>query len=75
MLKAAGRLTDGTPFVVLGLADDNWERLRTGAPIRVALKDISDRLPAVQVVLFGGATSDAILDDLRALGWLRGGPE
>ncbi len=74
MIKAVGTGRTGRPLVVLGLSDENWARLRAGRPILVELAELSPTLPALSVVLLGGDTEQSLMDDLRALGPLPGGP-
>lgn len=72
MLRIAGQLPDGRPYVAFGVTDDDWARFRHGAPETINLQpDVSDELPALQVVLLGGETEDAILADMWAMGWTR----
>lgn len=68
MIKAAGSAADGSPFVVFGLSDENWKRLRAGKPIMVNLrKDMHPDLPALTVLIFGGETEESLVEDLRTV--------
>lgn len=68
MIKSAGTLTDGRPFLALGLSDENWVRLRAGKPIVLNLRDIHANLPDMKLVVLGGDTEASLTDDLRAVG-------
>jgi hypothetical protein len=59
---------DGQRTLILGLSDENWRRLRGGQPIPVALGDLHPSLPNLTVLITGGATEQALMDDLRATG-------
>lgn len=65
MIKASGGAADGTPLLLLGLSAENCRRLVAGQPILVRADEVDPRLPAVTVLLIGGATEDAIAAELR----------
>lgn len=64
MLKLAITHADGSLYA-LGLSDRNIELLRQGKPIVVDLAELGGQ---GRVMLFAGATEDAMLADLRAAG-------
>lgn len=71
MIKGMGATADGTPLVILGLSRLNTERLLDGKPIQVPAADLAQLgLPpgGPGVLLLGGETEDALLEDLRAMG-------
>lgn len=68
MLKARGATTDGRPLLLLGLSGENMTRLMADEPIRLELAELG--LPSIQVVIIGGRTERAMLDQLRANGLL-----
>lgn len=57
---------DGSRVLVLGLSDDNWQRLRDGQPIPVRLQDLDPSLAPYTVLLVGGPDEESIYQDLRA---------
>jgi hypothetical protein len=59
---------DDQRTLILGLSDENWRRLRGGQPIPVTLGDLHPSLPNLTVLITGGATEQALMDDLRASG-------
>lgn len=66
MLKAAGRTADNRPVLLLGLSGENMTRLMAGEPIDINAADLG--LPAMQIVILGGRTEQAILDQLHTHG-------
>lgn len=67
MIKALSTARpDGGRTVILGLSDENWERLRLGQPIPVNLREMDPELPPLTVLLIGGPTERAMYEDLRA---------
>lgn len=64
MIKATGGSQDGTPILILGLSRKNTVRLLAGKPIRVRADHVDPRLPALNVVLMGGETEEAIAAEL-----------
>lgn len=67
MIKALGG-DPAEPLLVIGLSDENWQRLRAGQPITFDLDALRPGVRARRVLLLGGPTEDSIMDDLRALG-------
>lgn len=67
MIRAAGETATGRPFILLGLSQVNWERLRADEPIRFAADELGF---AGDVVIVGGTTEAAIEEDMRAYGML-----
>lgn len=65
MIKATGGGADGVPFLLLGLSEENCRRLVAGQPISVRADHVDPRLPAINVILVGGATEQDIARDLR----------
>ncbi len=68
MIKATGRTGDGKPLVVLGLSGENMTRLMADEPIPVDLGELG--LPPMQVLLVGGRTEQAIVEQLKSVGLL-----
>jgi len=66
MIKAAGRLQDGRPLLILGLSGENMTRLMADEPISIDLAQLG--LPPMQVLIVGGRTEDAITEQLREAG-------
>lgn len=74
MIQAVTRDPDGElGEVVLGLLPRHWGRMRSGETLRVRLTDVHPNLPDLTVVLVGGDTESAILEDLRPLHLVHGG--
>lgn len=67
MIKAVGRAGD-RPLIIIGLSDENLRRLRDDQPIRFDLADLG--LPPALVLILGGPTEDAIVDQLHENGLL-----
>jgi hypothetical protein len=65
MIKATGSSADGTPFLLLGLSAENCRRLVAGQPIAVRADHVDPRLPAMNVILVGGETEEAITEKVR----------
>jgi hypothetical protein len=65
VIKATGGGADGTPFLLLGLSTENCRRLVAGQPIAVRADHVDPRLPAINVIVVGGETEDAIAVDLQ----------
>jgi hypothetical protein len=65
MIKAAG-VHNEKPLLILGLSGENVTRLMAGEPILLDTAPLG--LPEMSVVVVGGRTEQAILDDLRAHG-------
>lgn len=63
--------TSGNGIIVvgLGLEDENVERMRRGAPVRVRLSDLgfTGTLGTVQIVLFTGTDAATMQRDLAPL--------
>lgn len=65
MIKGRGKTRSGEPFVLIGLSDENWRRLRTGGdeglgqPIRFNLRELG--LPPMVVAIVGGKTEEGLL--------------
>lgn len=72
MFKAAAKLKDGQALLVLGLSELNVTRLMNDQPIRFNLSDIGAPaimgLPAMEVLIVGGRTEEAIVEQLKAEG-------
>ena len=64
MIKARGRDPEGNPVVLVGLTDENWERLRTGGseglgrPIVFDLRQLG--LPPMKMVIMGGESEKSL---------------
>lgn len=69
MLKCVGTTGSG-PMLLLGLTQENTERLHRGEPIRFNLADIGgpERLPSISVVIIAGKTNREILAELKKQG-------
>ena len=67
MIKATGGGADGTPFLLLGLSAENCRRLVAGQPIAVRADHVDPRLPALNVLLVGGETEEAIAAEIGKL--------
>lgn len=65
MIKATGASTDGRPFLLLGLSMENCRRLVDGKPILVRADHIDPRLPALDVIVMGGETEEAMTVELQ----------
>lgn len=69
MIKAAGKMKDGRPLLLLGLSYDNLSRLMTDQPVKVDTAELKasepDNLPSMVVVIFAGKTEEAMLAQLR----------
>jgi len=65
MIKARGTTPDGKPVYVLGLSAMNLKLLREGRPIDVDLSVLGGR---GHVLLLGGETEEAIVQELRSCG-------
>ena len=65
MIKAVGE-TNGRPLLILGLSGENMTRLMADEPIRLNASELG--LPDIEIVLVGGKTEDAILQQLRQVG-------
>lgn len=70
MIKALGRTGDGRPLLILGLSGENVTRLMADEPISFDLEAMG--LPACQLVIVGGRTEQAIMDQLRGVGLVSG---
>ena len=63
VIKASGTSRNDQPFILLGLSQENWDRLRDRKPIEfnaTALGFDGD------IIIVGGDTEEDILDELRA---------
>lgn len=47
MITAAGRTADGKPLLLMGITEENVERLKLGQPIRVPLENIHKGRPGL----------------------------
>lgn len=68
MIKVPGRTGDGRPLLVLGLSGENMTRLMAGEPMVVDTGQLGPafaHLPSMSLVLLGGRTEQAIIDDLN----------
>lgn len=69
MIKAAGSAGDGTPLLLLGLADENLRRLRAGEPVHIRAADLALMgLPGIELVITHGKDEAAVLTALSAHG-------
>lgn len=64
----AGRTGDGRPLIVLGLTQDNVDRLLAGKPIAVDAEKLG--LPPMAIVLTAAADNQALVDMLCEAGLL-----
>ena len=65
VIRASGEHVNGRSFILLGLSDENWRRLRYDEPISVS----GDELGFVgDIVLIGGPSEDAMAATLRKYG-------
>lgn len=62
MIRATGEI-DGRPLLILGLSGENMTRLMADEPIRIDLAPLG--LPDITVLVVGGRTEEAIMDQLR----------
>jgi hypothetical protein len=68
LIKALTREIGKQPMLILGLSDENWQRLRNGGdeglgqPIKFDLAELG--LPPLIVVITGGETEEKLRDDL-----------
>jgi hypothetical protein len=65
MIKAAGRLKDGRPMLLLGLSGENMTLLMAQEPIIIETEQLG--LPPMFVVVVGGRTEDDIDKTLNSL--------
>jgi hypothetical protein len=65
VIKATG-VSDGKPMLLLGLSGENVTRLMAGEPITFETAPMG--LPPMVVVIMGGRTEGAIVDQLREVG-------
>lgn len=66
VIKATGGGVDGVPFLLLGLSAENCRRPVAGQPITVRADHVDPRLPALNVIVVGGETEDAIAAEVHA---------
>lgn len=67
MIRAASRKQTGEPVILLGVTEENVNRLKEGKPIRVDLAQFEVGLEGDLVILYG-KTHRAVVDDLNASG-------
>lgn len=70
MIRAAGTLHDGRPFILIGLSAENCRRLLAGRP---AIFDGAPFGYPGEIMIIGGETEDTMYDDLRRHGILDDG--
>lgn len=64
MIKLRGTRGD-REFILLGLSEGNIAKLKEGKPIAIFREDLGI---GVDVLIYYGATENAIIDELKALG-------
>lgn len=67
MIAAWTQMGDGETLM-LGLTQENFERMRTGQPLMLdlaAMQAASGAPNAVKLILFAGESEDALLEDLE----------
>jgi hypothetical protein len=70
MIKAPGRTPDGRPLLLLGLSAENMTRLMADEPIVIDTDQLGNAfagMPSMAIVIVGGRTEDAIVEQLHAL--------
>jgi hypothetical protein len=65
MIKVAGML-HGKPLLILGLSGENMTRLMADEPMLIHAADLD--LPDIEIVIVGGRTEHAIMQQLREVG-------
>jgi hypothetical protein len=63
MLKAVMTKGDGTKLILLGLEEQNIQRLKEGQPIHVEGEDIG--FPGIQIGIMYGETQQHMIDELK----------
>lgn len=64
MIRASAKGRDGKPLLILGLTDQNIERLKAGQPVHVAAGSVEDGVQ-VSVVILHGPTEHHLMNTLR----------
>jgi hypothetical protein len=66
MIKAFGALPNGRPLALFGLSGENMTRLMAGEPIKIDLPEaaLGYPMPPLTVVICGGRTEEAIVEEV-----------